>query len=86
MTQPVVTEVVEVEDLPPISGGSRQITVRWNDGTTSVALRFYPDEILVSEGDLVGRTAEEVRSLVHRRDVEFLRESPSPGDMPFFSS
>jgi hypothetical protein len=37
------------------------------------ALRWYADEVLVSEGDLIGRTEEELRSLHFRRDRDWLR-------------
>jgi hypothetical protein len=43
--------------------GSRRATVRWSDGTEGEALRWYTDEILVCEGDLLGKTAEELRAL-----------------------
>jgi hypothetical protein len=53
--------------------GPRIAIVRWSDGTTGEAMRFYPDELLVCEGDLVGKTQEQIRSLHHRRDGDWLR-------------
>jgi len=38
--------------------GPRIAIVRWSDGTTGEAVRFYPDELLVCEGDLIGKTQE----------------------------
>jgi hypothetical protein len=51
---PIVEEVLEFEDLPAGSNGSRRAIVRWSDGTESEALRWWSDEIL-SPVDRVGR-------------------------------
>ncbi|MGO9888181.1 MAG: hypothetical protein ACLP0L_09795 [Solirubrobacteraceae bacterium] len=69
----VVEEVLRFEDLPVGSMASRRAVVRWSDGTESEALRYYDDEVLVSEGDLVGKTREQIRSLHFRRDRDWLR-------------
>ncbi|MDA0140087.1 hypothetical protein [Solirubrobacter deserti] len=44
--------------------------------------------MLVSEGDLVGLTQEQVRSLRHRRDVGYLqRDDSAPDDVgPFWDA
>lgn len=86
MPEPVVTELVEIRRLALGEDGSRGVVVRWSDGNVSEALRFYADEILVSEGDLVGLTQTQVRSLRHRRDVEYLqRDDSAPHDtQPFW--
>src|SRR4051794_20341257 len=81
---PVLVEVVAVEDLDAEAGASRRLVARWSDGTVSEALRWFADEWLVSEGDLVGKTAAEIRSLVHRRDVQYLQQPERPERMPFF--
>jgi hypothetical protein len=73
MPEPTVSELVELRALPLDVPGSRALVVRWSDGTTSEALRFYAEEILFSEGDLVGKTRTEIRALLQARDVEFLR-------------
>ncbi len=73
MPEPTVVELVEVRNLPLDVPGSRSLVVRWSDDTTSEAVHFYADEILFSEGDLVGKTQAEVRALLQRRDVEFLQ-------------
>ena len=64
---PIVEEVVRCEDLPPGSLAGRRMIVRWSDGTEGEAVRFYQDEVLFSEGDLVGRTrADPVAALPPR--------------------
>lgn len=48
----------------------------WWSGATealSEALRWFDDEILVCEGDLVGKTEAQLRSLKFRRDRDFLQ-------------
>jgi hypothetical protein len=37
------------------------------------ALRWYADEVLVCEGDLIGKTQAELRSLHFRRDRDRLQ-------------
>jgi hypothetical protein len=69
VSAPVVEEVVEV--VHPL--GQSAVRVRWSDGTEGVALRYYRDEILISEGDLVGKTQDEIRALHFRRDREWLQ-------------
>ena len=49
--------MLRLEDLPLGSAGSRRAIVRWSDGTESVAVTFYADEVLFCEGDLVGKNA-----------------------------
>jgi hypothetical protein len=55
-TAPVVEEVLRFEDLPVGSSATRCAVVRWSDGTESQALAWYGDEILICEGDLIGKT------------------------------
>jgi hypothetical protein len=68
---PVVEEVLRFEDLPVGSLASRRAVVRWSDGTEGECLRWYGDEVLVCEGDLVGKTREQLRSFHFRRDREW---------------
>src|SRR3954452_17854428 len=72
VTKRVVVELVAVEPVPLEEQGSRRAVVRWSDGTVSEALRWYDDEVLFSEGDLLGKTQTELRGLHHRRDREHL--------------
>src|SRR5512132_1531594 len=67
-TSPTVVEVVRFEDLPLGSRGSRRAIVRWSDGSEGEALSWYADEILICEGDLIGKTREQLRALHFRRD------------------
>ena len=52
---------------------SRRAVVRWSDGTEGEALRWYADEVLVSEGDLIGKTREQLHALHVRRDRDWLQ-------------
>jgi hypothetical protein len=47
--------------------------VRWSDGTEGEALRWYGDEVLICEGDLIGKTRQQLRSLHFRRDRDWLQ-------------
>jgi len=69
---PTVERVLRFEDLPVGETGSRRAVVRWSDGTDGEALRWYEDPVLVSEGDLIGKTQAELRSLHFRRDRDWL--------------
>jgi hypothetical protein len=70
---PIVTEVVRLEDLPPGSRGTRRAIARGSDGTESEALTWYADEIMICEGDLIGKTHEQLRSVHVRRDRDWLQ-------------
>ena len=70
---PTVMEVVRFEDLPLTSRGSRRALVRWSDGSEGEALSWYADETLICEGDLIGKTREQLRSLHFRRDRDWLQ-------------
>jgi hypothetical protein len=70
---PIVEEVLRLEELPPGSLAGRRMIVRWSDGTEAEAVRFYADEVLICEGDLVGKTREQIRSLHFRRDRDWLQ-------------
>jgi hypothetical protein len=72
-SSPVVEEVLRFEDLPVGSLASRRVLVRWSDGSVEERLRWYGDEVLVCEGDVVGKTREQLRSLHFRRDREWLQ-------------
>jgi hypothetical protein len=44
-----------------------------DDGTEGEGLRWVGDEVLFSEGDLIGKTEEQLRSLHFRRDRDWLQ-------------
>lgn len=69
----VVEEVVRFEALPLGSRGNRRAIVRWSDGSEGEVLTWYDDEVLVCEGDLIGKTRDELRSLHFRRDRDWLQ-------------
>ncbi|MEA2766960.1 MAG: hypothetical protein QOK07_3364 [Gemmatimonadaceae bacterium] len=68
-----VSEVLAFEDLPIGSSGTRRAVVRWTDGSEGEACRWFSDEILVCEGDLVGKSEREIRQLHFRRDRDWLQ-------------
>jgi hypothetical protein len=72
----VVLEVVSVNPLPLGASGSRRAVVRWSDGTVGEALRWWHDEVLFCEGDLLGKTEAQLRSLHFKRDRDYLRAEP----------
>lgn len=73
MTEPTVVEVIAVEPLPLGANGSRRAIVRWTDGSVGEALRWWDDEVLFCEGDLLGKTQAQLRSLHFSRDRHYLR-------------
>ena len=70
---PTVVEVLRFEDLTAGALASRRAVVRFSDGTEGEALRWYADEVLICEGDLLGKTREQLRSLHFRRDRDWLQ-------------
>ena len=72
-SEPTVDEVLRFETLPVDQGGTRRAIVRWSNGSEGTALDWYPDEILVCEGDLIGKTRDQIRSLHFRRDRDWLQ-------------
>jgi len=73
MVERTVLEVIAVEALPIGVSGSRRAIVRWSDGDVSEALRWWDDEVLFCEGDLLGKTEAQLRTLHFRRDRDYLR-------------
>jgi hypothetical protein len=71
--EPVIVEVIAIEPLPADARGSRRAVVRWSDGTVGEALRWYDDEVLFCEGDLLGKSEAQLRNLHFRRDRDSLR-------------
>lgn len=72
-SQPTITEILRFEDLPLGPRGSRRAVVRWSDGSEGEALTWYADEILICEGDLIGKTSAQLRSLHFHRDRDWLQ-------------
>jgi hypothetical protein len=71
--EPIVEEVLRFETLPLDQGGKRRAIVRWSDSSEGTALFWYADEILVCEGDLMGKTQAQIRSLHFSRDRDWLQ-------------
>lgn len=53
--------------------------VRRSDGSVGLRLAYFADEILISEGDMVGKTAAELRTLHFSREREYLHRSVVSG-------
>jgi len=70
---PTVVEVLRFEDLAGDELARRRALARFSDGTEGEALRWYADEVLVCEGDLIGKTRAQLRSLHFRRDRDRLQ-------------
>lgn len=70
---PIVEEALRFEELPPGALASRRAIVRWSDGSEGEAIRYYADEVLITEGDLLGKTQDAIRSLHFRRDRDWLQ-------------
>ncbi len=73
MAERTVVEVTAVEAVPVDEPGSRRALVRWSDGSIGEALRWYDDEVLFCEGDLIGKTQAQLRTLHFSRDRDYLR-------------
>ena len=74
MDAPTVSEVLSFEDLPLGSNASRRAVVRWSDGTEGEACRWFDDEVLICEGDLIGKTQAEIRQKHFKRDRDYLTD------------
>jgi hypothetical protein len=72
MADRTVVEVLRIEE-PAMGEGPRHVIVRWSDGSSGRALSYFADEILLSEGDMVGRTAAELRALHFARDRDYVQ-------------
>ncbi len=71
--KPVVEEVLRFENLQLGSMATRRAVVRWSDGTEGEALRYYDDEVLFAEGDLIGKTLDQIQTLHGHRDRGWLQ-------------
>jgi hypothetical protein len=71
--RPVVEEVLRFEELPLGALASRRAVVRWSDGTESECARWYAEEVMICEGDLVRKALEQIRSLHFCRDRDWLQ-------------
>jgi hypothetical protein len=73
LSERVVVEVVAIEQLPIGASASRRAVVGWSDGHVGEALRWFDDEILFTEGDLLGKAEAQLRSLHFKRDRGYLQ-------------
>jgi hypothetical protein len=49
------------------------VRATFDDGTRRDLFSFYPDEIQIDEGELIGLTEVEAHALRQRKDVAYLR-------------
>jgi hypothetical protein len=71
--RPIVEQLLLSEELALGALASRRAVVRWSDGTVGECARWCADEVLICEGDLGGRTREQIRALRFRRDRDWMR-------------
>ena len=50
-----------------------QVVAEWEDGTSSVALSYYNDELRFRKEEFIGKTQEQVDDLFHKKDVAYLQ-------------
>ena len=50
-----------------------EVVATFEDGSTKSLFSFYPDEISFRASEFIGLTEAEARSLLHRKDVSFLK-------------
>jgi hypothetical protein len=43
VSEPVITRIVAIEDLPPGSRATRRLIAEWSDGSQSEALAWFAD-------------------------------------------
>jgi len=72
-SEPHIQSVLRIETLPLGANASRRAIVEWSDGAVSEAMRWFDDEVLFSEGDLIGKTQAQLRSLHFKRDRDYLQ-------------
>tara|TARA_B100000029_G_scaffold396059_1_gene394020 strand:- start:504 stop:770 length:267 start_codon:yes stop_codon:yes gene_type:complete len=50
-----------------------RVLAEWSDGTDSIALSFYDDELRFREEEFIGKTQQEVDDLFNERDRAYLQ-------------
>jgi hypothetical protein len=73
MADRTVVDVLRVEALPLGASASRRAVVRWSDDSEGEAFRWWDDEVLFTEGDLLGKTEAQLRTLHFKRDRDHLQ-------------
>lgn len=71
--EPTVRQVIAFEELPMTTKFSRRAVVEWSDGSVGEAARWWGDEVLLTEGDLLGATEAAIQAKIHGRDVDWLK-------------
>ncbi len=50
-----------------------RVLAKWDDGSESIALSYYDDELRFSEEEFIGKTQQEVDDLFYERDRVYLQ-------------
>jgi hypothetical protein len=53
--------------------GISKVKVLLSNGEELTLFKFYPDEITISESELIGRTVDEAKRLKFEKDVRYLQ-------------
>jgi hypothetical protein len=73
LSERVVVEAVAIEQLPIGANASPTRRGRVERRDVGEALRWFDDEILFTEGDLLGKAEAQLRSLHFKRDRGYLQ-------------
>jgi len=68
----VKSAVITTPDPDKGLGFEARIIATMNDGSEVDIIGFFPDEISITESDVIGLTGRGVRELVHDKDLAFL--------------
>lgn len=61
------------QGVTTVSSYKAQVVAEWEDGTSSVALSYYNDELRFRKEEFIGKTQEQVDDLFHKKDVAYLQ-------------
>jgi len=52
-----------------------EVHVTYDDGSSEMIFRYYPDEISFTESELIGLTRDAAQTLHEQRDKDYIRRS-----------
>jgi hypothetical protein len=68
----VKSAVITTPDPEGGIGFDSRIIATMTDGTEVDIIGFFPDEISITESDVIGLTGQEVKDLVYTKDLAFI--------------